>query len=138
MLQVNRQGREIRRLAGQDDLLDRRVGLRHLDRPRRPGQPVEHGGQQARLVGVERHRDAFAAAGDVPGQRGAAGVVEQNGARIAFEHGGHVSERDGPVPNLQLSGRLQSLQERAERKAIEALPRIDGRHLIHAPLAPGI
>ena len=115
MLQVNRQRGEVGRLAGEHDLLGRRLRPRDLDDLRLDGEPAPDLAGQFAWGHPEGVRDPGAAAGDIAHQLLALRPdrAEHDGLGIVLERGRHVGEIGRRPAGLALAFR-QALDEAAQ------------------------
>ncbi len=120
VLQMHRKRREVGIVAGEDNLVRRGLGGRHLDNVGfEPQAAADFGGQLVRRD-TEGARDAAAAAGDIADEFMPlrAGGAEPHRFRIVLEHGGDVGEIDRLAAALKFFGR-QVFDKAAQAEAIE-------------------
>ena len=132
VLHVERQPGEIDVVAGDHDLLHRRVGLRHLDHRLRGRHPAGEFLRQVALVGrAERGGMAAAAAADRADdlEMLGAGVLEQRRLRRGLDDRADVGERDRAIVDVDLADRDQMLDKPPQPEFFE----IDARHARPCP-----
>ena len=118
---MHRQRQQVGVVAGEHDLLHRRLGARDLDDLRLAAQPALDLGRELCRRDAERAGEPRAAAGDVADQLLPlrAGRAKQHGARIAFERGRDVGEIERLGVRLDLVVPRQAFDEAAQPEAVE-------------------
>ena len=121
VLDMRRQRAEVGGIAGKHDLVNGRLLRRHLDRRLRPLQPLLQRGEQAASHPCRARAPAVAATHRIADELRPLGARrgEQDGARIALEHRGHVHEIDRLVMHLAFAEVDQPLDETAEPKTFD-------------------
>ena len=128
---MDRQRRKIGIVAGQHDLLGRRLGLCDLDDVRLAAQPPLDFPKQFAGRNADGARDPRPAAGDAANQFLAlrANGAKQHGARIAFECFGDVGEVNRLLARFEFAAFGEAFDEPTQPEAIRIgkLRRIRGR-----------
>ncbi len=121
MLRMERQLGEVDVLAGDLDLVHRRIAGRHFDQRLRIGEPGEIFVVKLVFGGLEGGGEPLAIAGGLGDQLGllGTGFLEQHGFVGGFDDGAQLGQRHRPVVHFHLAELDQALDEVAQPVFVE-------------------